>query len=60
MTISLTERARNRRLIALQALQVRKLGADSGVVMITTPAREAAPVFSSSRGAPMNNLFLAA
>lgn len=60
MTISLTERARNRRLIALQALAIRKLGADSGVVMLTSSARKAQPVFSSSRQAPMTNIFLAA
>lgn len=60
MTISLTERARNRRLIALQALQTRKAGADSGVIVLANHTREAQPVFTSSRTAPVQNIFLAA
>ncbi len=60
MTISLTERARNRRLIALQALQIRKSGADNGVVLLSNHIREAQPVFTSSRSNTMHNIFMAA
>lgn len=62
MSISLTERARQNRLIALRALTIRKLSADGGVVMLhgTTSREPSDAVFSSRRSNPMSTMFMAA
>lgn len=61
MTISLTERARQNRLVALRALAIKKNSTDGGVVMLNAQTRELQkPVFSSRRSTPMPIMSLAA
>lgn len=61
MTVSLTEKARNGRLIALRALQIRKSGSDR-IALFPSVDREADRImFSSRRGQnPMHHMFAAA
>lgn len=61
MTISLVEKARHNRLIALRALHIRKSGSDR-VTLFPCVEREADRIIFSSQRAknPMHNIFLAA
>lgn len=65
MTVSLVEKARNNRLIALRALKIRKSGSDR-VALFPCADKEADRIMFSSRRTqnasenPMHNLFLAA
>lgn len=64
MSVSLVEKARHNRLIALRALQIRKSGSDR-IALFPSADREADRIMFSSRRAqtqqnPMHNLFLAA
>ena len=60
MTVSLVEKARHNRLIALQAIQIRKSGSDR-IAFFPSGDRAADPVmFSSCRAhKPVQNLFAA-
>jgi hypothetical protein len=61
MSVSLIEKARHNRLIALRALHIRKSGSDR-VTLFPCADREADRIMFSSRRAhnPMHNLFLVA
>lgn len=58
---TLVEKARNRRLIALRALQIKKSGSDRIAIFPCADREADRIVFSSCRAEnPMHNLFLAA
>ncbi|RLJ51682.1 hypothetical protein BCF46_1897 [Litoreibacter meonggei] len=61
MTVSLVEKARHNRIIALRAIQIRKSGSDR-VTLFPSADREADQIMFTSRRAqnPMHNLFVAA
>lgn len=61
MTVSLIEKARRNRLIALRALRIRKSGSDR-ITLFPCADREADRIMFSSRRAynPMHNLFFVA
>jgi hypothetical protein len=61
MSVSLIEKARHNRLIALRAIQIRKSGSDR-VALFPCADREADRIMFSSRRThnPMHNLFVAA
>lgn len=50
MTVSLAERARQGRIIALEAIKVQKSGAD--IVLLSDRRQNARPVFTSRRADP--------
>ena len=61
MTVSLVEKARHNRIIALRAIHIRKSGSDR-VTLFPCADREADRIMFSSRRAqnPAHNLFVAA
>lgn len=65
MTVSLVEKARHNRLVALRALKIRKSGSDR-IALFPNPDQEADRIIFSSRrtdcspGMQMHNVFLAA